>query len=508
MERRSAALTAAPHGAADGHGRRRWLVLAVICCAYLMVGLDLTVMNLALPSAQKALGFSDDDRQWIVSAYALPFGSLLLFCGRLSDLVGRRRTFLAGLTGFAVASSAGGASHSFAMLVTARACQGAFAALLAPACLSLLAVTFTDPRERGRAFGVFGGVVAAGGGLGLLVGGALTDGLGWRWCLYVNLVFAVAAIAGGLLLIGRQPTVSARMDVPGVLAGSSGMFCLVYGFSRADDGWGRPATWGFLALGAALLAGFTLRQARAAAPLLPPRVALDRNRGGAYLTMLFVGAAYFGLLLFLVYYMQTVLGYSAITSGCALLPTVLCAIVMTNVGGTGLMPRVGPRPLVTAGLLVAAGATVWLTRIGIDSSYAAALLGPFALLGLGMGLVFSAALNTGTSGVAPQDAGAASASFSTGQQVGSAIGTALLTTIASRAATAWLRTHTRGGPSPAQLRLAAVHSYATVFGWSAAILTAGALVVGPLLRPGPLPAPAPARQSRPGHPEHPEPASV
>ncbi|WUH98796.1 MFS transporter [Spirillospora sp. NBC_00431] len=478
-----------PAAAADP---RRWFVLAVICCAYLMVGLDLTVMNLALPDAQQDLGFTDADRQWVVTAYALPFGSLLLFCGRLSDLIGRKRAFIAGLTGFAIASAVGGAAGGFETLVTARAAQGAFAALLSPACLSLMATTFTDPKERGKAFGIFGGVVAAGGGLGLILGGALTTGLDWRWCMYINLVFAVAALIGGVLLLSRQPKTGAKMDIPGVVTASGGMFAVVYGFSNAEDGWGRLSTWGYLALGGVLLIAFAYWQTRAAHPLLPPRVAVDRNRGGAYLTVLFVGAGFFGLLLFLVFYMQNVLGYSAIVSGCALLPTVVSTILVTGVGGTKLVPRFGPRPMVPSGLLVTALGMAWLTMIDVDSSYAGALLGPLTVIGVGTGLIYSAVLNTGTSGVAPEDAGVASACVSAGQQLGGALGTALLTTIATTASADWLDGNVRGRPSVEQLHLAAVHGYSTVFWWCAGILTAGAVITGLLLRSGPLPAAAPA----------------
>ena len=236
---------------------RRWRILGVICTAYLMVGLDLTVMSLALPSAQDTLGFTDPDRQWIVTAYALTFGSLLLFFGRVSDLVGRKETFLIGLTGVAVASAVGGAATSFGMLVAARAAQGAFAAMLAPACLALVATTFTDPQEKNKAFGIFSAVAASGSGLGLLLGGTLIDALSWRWCMYVNLVFAAIAFLGGTRLLHRQTRKAARLDVLGVLLASGGMFCLVYGFSNAaDDGWGTPLTWGFLVLGGALLVLF------------------------------------------------------------------------------------------------------------------------------------------------------------------------------------------------------------------------------------------------------------
>jgi EmrB/QacA subfamily drug resistance transporter len=467
---------------------RRWLTLGVICTAALMIVLDVTVMNLALPSAQRALGFTNADRQWIVTAYSLSFGSLLLFCGRLADLLGRKVTFLTGLAGFAAASAVGGASVSFTMLVTARACQGVFAALLAPSALSLLTTTFTDPRERGKAFGVYGAVAASGSGLGLLLGGTLTSYLGWRWCLYVNLIFAVIAITGGALLLGRAPrTPGARLDVPGVAAVSGAVFGLVYGFSNAaTHGWSAPSTWGFLAAGVTLLAVFAAWQFRAAQPLLPPRVILDRNRAGAYLTMLIFGSALFGIFLFLIYYMQVTRGYSPVRSGLALVPMVAVIGVVANVGNIKLMPRFGPKPLIGLGLLANAVGMAWLTRIGVHSDYASAILGPLIVTGLGSGLIFSAAANTGTFGVAPLDAGVASASVNTGQQLGGSIGTALLNTIAASATTGYLASHLHGRPTPQLLQLAAIHSYTTVFWCCAGIFAAGAVICGALLRRGPL----------------------
>jgi EmrB/QacA subfamily drug resistance transporter len=479
---------------------RRWLILAVIAAAQLMVVLDLTVMNLALPSAQRALKFTAADRQWVVTAYALSFGGLLLFCGRLADLIGRKVTFLTGLAGFAAASAVGGASVNFSMLVTARACQGAFGALLAPSALSLLATTSKDPKERARAFGVYGAVAAAGGGLGLLLGGALTSYLSWRWCMYVNLVFAAIAIIGGVLLVGRQQRMpGGRLDVPGVAAVSGGMFCLVYGFSNAaSHSWHTPSTWSFLMAGVALLIAFAVRQSRAAQPLLPPRIVLDRNRAGAYLTVLVSGAGMFGVFLFLVYYMQVTLGYSAVTSGLAMLPMVALSGTMAGLGNTKLMPRLGPKPMVIAGMLLNAAGMVWLTRIGAHSGYAPALLGPLMVTGAGMGLIFGMVAATGTFGVAPHDAGVASASINTGQQLGGSIGTALLNTIAAGAATGYLADHLRGRPTPQVVQLAAIHGYTTVFWWCAGIFAAGAVICGALLRPGPL--------TRPGDTPAPEPS--
>ncbi|HZN17915.1 MAG TPA: MFS transporter, partial [Micromonosporaceae bacterium] len=271
----------------DNARDRRWLILGVIGLAQLMVVLDLTVMNIALPSAQRALHFTTVDRQWVVTAYTLAFGSLLLLGGRLADLLGRKVTFLTGLAGFAGVSAIGGASVNFAMLVTARACQGAFAALLVPSALSLLTTTFTEPKDRAKAFGIYGAIAGAGGAVGLLLGGALTEYLSWRWTLYVNLLFAGVAFIGGALLLQRQPSpVKPRLDVPGALLVSGAVFCLVYGFSNAaTHGWATLSTYGFVAAGVALGVAFAAWQGRAAHPLLPPRVVLDRNRGGAYLSM-------------------------------------------------------------------------------------------------------------------------------------------------------------------------------------------------------------------------------
>ena len=273
---------------------RRWLILGVVGLAQLMVVLDATIVNIALPSAQRALGFSTVDRQWVVTAYALAFGSLLLFGGRLGDLIGRKITFLAGALGFAAASAVGGAATSFGMLVAARACQGAFGALLAPAALSILSTTFSDPRERGKAFGVYGAIVGAGGAIGLVLGGILTEYLSWRWCLYVNLIFAGLAAAGAMTVLPRQaPRGRSRLDLPGVALVSASMFSLVYGFSNAaSHGWRAPSTYGFLAAGGVLLAAFALWQFRTASPLLPPRIVLDRNRGAAFLAVLIAGPAY------------------------------------------------------------------------------------------------------------------------------------------------------------------------------------------------------------------------
>ena len=478
-------------GAAE---RRRWLVLGVIGIAQLMVVLDVTVMNIALPSAQRALNFGTVDRQWVVTAYTLAFGSLLLLGGRLADLFGRKVTFLAGLIGFAGVSAVGGASVNFPMLVTARACQGVFGAILVPSALSLLTTTFTEPKERGKAFGIYGAIAAAGSAVGLLLGGALTEYLSWRWTLYVNLIFAGAALAGGLTLLERNSSPAdgfkPKLDIPGVLAVSGALFCLVYGFSNAaTHNWHTPSTWGFLAAGVMLLVAFALWQGRAASPLLPPRVVLDRNRGGAYASMLIASSGMFGVFLFLTYYLQQTLGYSPVVTGVAFLPIAAGIAFSANMSTIVLMPRVGPKPLVAAGMLTAAGAMTWFAQLGVHTAYVDGVLGPLILTGIGLGMVIAPSINTGTFGVEPRDAGVASASVTVGQQLGASIGTSLLNTIFAGAVASYLAAHIGAGAGPGRQALAGLaltHGYDTAFWWIAGIFAGGAVVGGVLFRRGPL----------------------
>jgi EmrB/QacA subfamily drug resistance transporter len=476
------------------YARRRWLILATVAVAQLMIVLDLTIVNVALPSAQRTLHFATVDRQWVVTAYALAFGSLLLLGGRLADLLGRKLTFMAGLAGFAVASAVGGASANFAMLVTARACQGGFAAVMAPSALSILTNTFTEGRDRGKAFAVFGAIAGAGASVGLLLGGVLTEYLSWRWTLYVNLLFAGAALISAAVLLKREPARGGqRLDLPGAVLVGGAMFCLVYGFANAAvHGWGTRSTWGFLVAAVAGLAAFAGRQARTAGPLLPPRVVLDRNRGGAYLAMLFVSAGVFGIFLFLAFYLQTTLGYSPLVTGLAFLPFPAAVVASVNVGQIVLMPRTGPKPLVGLGLLIAAGGMVWLAGIGVHSGYDSAILGPLLVIGLGIGQVTAPAVNTGTYGVAPYDAGVAAATVNAGQQVGGSIGTSLLNTMVASATVSYLASHVSRGAiltghaSAALVQQSLVHGYVVGFWWTAGIFAVGAVVCGTLLRRGPL----------------------
>jgi EmrB/QacA subfamily drug resistance transporter len=471
------------------HHARRWMILGVLGIAQLMVVLDATIVNIALPSAQIDLGFSNDNRQWVVTAYALAFGSLLLLGGRIGDLIGRKRVLLIGLVGFAAASAIGGAATGFGMLVFARALQGMFGALLAPAVLSLLTTTFTDAKERGKAFAIYGAIAGTGGAIGLLLGGALTEYLDWRWCMYVNVVLAVAACAGaGTLLHHQRSAERPKLDLPGTLSVTAGLFGLVYGFSNAETkGWHAGQTWGWLVAGVLLLAVFVGLQTRVAHPLLPLRVVLNRARGGSYLAVFMIGIGMFGIFLFLTYFLQQNLGFSPIISGVAFLPMVFSLMIGATTSTTMLLPRFGPRPLVFVGMLLGAGAMLWMSRLTVDSSYAGGVLGPLVFMGLGIGLTMAPSMNTATAGVQPQDAGVASATVNTAQQIGGSIGTAVLSTLAATAATNFMAGKTPTALVQAQ---AAVHSYTTAFLWVSAVFAVGAVICAAVL-PSKVPAPDP-----------------
>src|SRR3954447_4157942 len=465
------------------HHDRRWAILAMLGIAQLMVVLDATIVNIALPSAQEDLGFSNDNRQWIVTAYALAFGSLLLLGGRLADLFGRKWTFVIGLLGFALASAFGGAAQSFGVLVAARALQGAFGALLSPSALSLLTTTFTKPDERGKACGIFGAIAGGGAAIGLLLGGILTETLSWRWCLYVNLLFAIPAAASAVvLLVNQAHPQRARIDLAGVFTVTAGLFGLVYGFSSAEThGWGEPLTVVSLGLGTGLIVLFVWLERRVAHPLLPLRVVLDRDRGGAYLAIGISGAGMFGVFLFLTYYLQLTLGFSPIHTGLGFLPMSAAIMATATTATTKLVPRLGPRPLVSTGMTLAALAMGIFAQLGVDSTYAGHVLPALLVMGVGLGLVFAPAMSTATLGVGASDAGVASAMVNTSQQIGGAIGTAVLSTICSSAVASYATSHPRGPGLGAE---AAVHGYTTAFWCSGAVFLVGAIVCGLVFRSG------------------------
>ncbi|MHB6907897.1 MFS transporter [Streptomyces sp. DB-54] len=467
---------------------QRWKALIFIALAQLMVVLDSTIVNIALPSAQTDLGISDANRQWVITAYALAFGGLLLFGGRIADLWGRRRTFIIGLIGFAAASAVGGAAVNEGMLLGARALQGVFGALLAPSALSLLAVTFTEARERAKAFGIFGAIAGGGGAVGLILGGVLTEYMNWRWTFFVNIPFAVIAATGAVLVI-REPAEgrnSSRLDVPGVILATLGLVSLVYGFTRAEsDGWLAGPTLGLFAAAAVLLLTFVLVESKVAAPLLPLRVVADRNRAGVYASLGLAVIGMFGLFLFLTYYLQIVKGYTPVTTGLAFLPMVAGMITGSTQIGARLMTRVRPRLLMAPGFTVAALGMLVLTQIDLTTSYPALILPGFVLMGLGMGTAFMPAMSLATHGVQPRDAGVASAMVNTSQQVGGAIGTALLNTIAASATTAYATSHAAGARSADLLKLQSmVHGYTSAIWWAVGILALAAVIAFTFINTG------------------------
>lgn len=469
---------------------KRWRALVFIALAQLMVVLDATVVNIALPSAQHDLGFTDGSRQWVITAYTLAFGGLLLFGGRLADLWGRKRTFVVGLLGFAGASAIGGAAVNTGMLLGARALQGVFAAMLAPAALSLLSVMFTDAKERAKAFGVYGAVAGAGAAVGLILGGVLTEYLSWRWALFINIFFAVAAVAGAFAYI-QEPTEGRnrdRLDMPGVLLATAGLVALVYGFSRAgSDGWTAAVTVGLFCAAVVLLAAFVLVESRVQAPLLPLRVLTERNRGGVYLSLGLSVIGMFGLFLFLTFYLQTVLDYSPLRSGFAFLPMVVGMIIGSTQIGARLMVRVAPRWLMGPGLLLAAVGMAILSQIRTDSTYAALLLPGLVLVGLGLGTSFMPAMSLATHGVAPRDTGIASAMVNTAQQVGGSIGIALLNTIAATTTSSWITTHAASAPKLGQrefINEAAVHGFSIAIWTGAAVMVLSSVIAFVLINTG------------------------
>lgn len=470
---------------------RRWKALIFIALAQLMVVLDATIVNIALPSAQQDLGISDGNRQWVITAYALAFGGLLLFGGRIADLWGRKRTFVTGLIGFAAASALGGAATGEAMMLGARALQGVFGALLAPAALSLLAVMFTDAKERAKAFGIYGAIAGGGGAVGLILGGFLTEYLNWRWTFFVNIPFAVIAALGAYFVI-REPAGGRNrspLDIPGVVLSTLGLVALVYGFTRAEsEGWSDSVTIGMFVASAALLAAFVFTEAKVKSPLLPLRVLTERNRGGVYLSLGLAIIAMFGLFLFLTYYLQIVQGYSPVKTGFAFLPMIVGMITGSTQIGARLMTRVPPRLLMGPGFLVAAGGMLFLTQLEVGTSYAGVILPGQLLLGLGMGTAFMPAMSLATHGVEPRDSGVASAMVNTSQQVGGAIGTALLNTIAASATTAYITSHAAGATTPAAQKLlqaqAMVEGYTSAIWWAVAILVGASAIAFALINTG------------------------
>ncbi|MDT0309331.1 MFS transporter [Streptomyces sp. DSM 44917] len=466
---------------------KRWQALVFIAMAQLLVVLDGTIVTIALPSATTDLGISDGNRQWVITAYALAFGGLLLFGGRVADLWGRRRAFVIGLAGFGLASALGGAAQNELMLYSSRALQGVFGALLAPAALSLLTVLFTDAKERAKAFGIYGAIAGAGAAIGLLLGGALTDYLDWRWTFFVNIPFVAAAIIGTLMVI-REPEEArnrSSLDVPGAVLASLGLVALVYGFARAEhEDWTETWTVVMLVSAVVLLALFVVVEARTKAPLLPLSVITDRNRGGSYLSLGLAIIGMFGLFLFLTIYLQGIRGYSPVRTGFAFMPMVVGMIIGSTQIGTRLVTRVRPGLLMAPGFAVAALGMLLLTQLDMNTSYWGIIAPAQVLLGLGMGTAFMPGMSLATERVKPTDAGVASAMVNVSQQVGGAIGTALLNTIAASATTAYIGARFDGPEelAPLPVRAAgAVDGFAQGIWWAFFILVIAAVLAAVLI---------------------------
>ena len=467
---------------------RRWHALGVIAIAQLMVVLDASIVNLALPSAKRDLGISDANQQWMVTSYTLAFGGLLLLGGRVADYAGRRRMFIIGLLGFAGASALGGLAPSQGFLFAARALQGGFAAFLAPAALSLLSVTFHDPRERAKAFGVYGAISGGGAAIGLLMGGVLTEYASWRWCLLVNVPIALLAVAGALREVKESKAGGdTRYDVPGAVTVTGGLIALVYAFTKAapvsagdPSRWTDPVTLVWFGVAVALLVSFLVIETHTKNPLLPMHVILDRNRGGSYLVSLINAVGLFGMFLFLSLYLQVILVYSPLQAGFAFLPF-SAGIIFTAGLASNLLPRFGPRPLMVPGLLLASTGLFLLSRLTPTSSYALHVLPSIVMMSVGLACVFIPVATTALHAIGGHDAGIASALINTSQQVGASLGTALLNTVAAGATTTYLAAH-HGVPPP--VKAALTHGYTQAFLAGAGLLLIAAVVAAVLINIG------------------------
>ncbi len=460
---------------------RRWWVLAMLGLAQLMTVLDNSIVNVALPSAQSDLRFAGDERPWVVTAYALAFAALLLPSGRVSDLLGRKRAFIAGLAGFAVASAAAGAANGFAMLVAARAVQGAFAALLAPAVLALTTTTFPGGKERARAFGLLGALAGAGGVIGLVLGGVLTEYAGWRWTMYVNVIFAGVAIAGAGTLLDREHGAGrARLDWPGAVLVGAGLLSMVFGFAQAQVvPWASGVVTGSLAGGTVLVGLFVLRQRLAPVPLLPLRVLGDRDRAAAYVMRFTVSGGNFAVTFLMAYFLQADWGLSPALTGVAMVPTVAGIMTGANLLGATLLPRLGLRPVGVGGLLLSASAMLWLAQLSVTSSYWAGILMPLYVFGIGQGVSSTVSMSTATLNLDPRDVGVGSATVNVMQQAGGSLGTALLSTISATSAAAYLAAH------PGRRAAAGVYGDNLAFVTDAAWLAVAALLFCALARATP-----------------------
>ena len=466
--------------------RRLGLALLVIAAAQLMVVLDATIVNVALPHIQNALHFSGTNLEWVVNAYTLAFGGLLLLGGRSGDLLGRRRIFIAGIALFALASLAGGFATDQAWLLVARVVQGIGGALAAPASLSLIAVTFPEGRERNRAMGVYSAVSIAGAAIGLIAGGLLTSYANWRWVFFVNVPIGLVLVLLAPRVLRESERRRGRFDLPGAITGSVGLGALVYGLSEAattfTNGqavghWGSVKVIVSLVAAVVLLGAFALIEARSRHALVPPRVLRSRNRTGAYLISLCIGTAVFGMFFFMTIFVQQVWGYSPVRSGVAYLPMV--AGIMVGAGlSSSLVTRIGARPLMIMGPAFAAGGMFWLSQVSEHSTYAGGLLGPMMLTGLGMGLTFVPLSLVSLSGVGNDDAGIAASLLNVGQQVGGSVGLAILGTVAWSAVASNLHSASAAaGSHLSQAAQLAMSNHALAYGFGRGYLVSAGIAL-------------------------------
>lgn len=460
----------------DGLDPTRWRTLFVVAISQLMLVLDSSIMNIAIPSAKVDLGISDANQQWVITAYTLAFGSLLLLGGRIGDYMGRKKIFLIGLLGFAGASALGGVASTQGLLFAARALQGVFGALLAPAALAIISVTFTVPKERAKAFGVIGAISGGGAAIGLILGGTLTEFFSWRWCLGVNTPIAIVAAILALKFVHESKAAGDNTyDIPGVITATAGLFSLTYGFNEAaTKGWSSSTTIAFLLASVVLLVIFVAIEMRVKNPLMPLRVITERNRGGSYLGSLVVGAGLFSMFLFLGLYLQVILGYSPLRSGFAFLPFTFGIITFAGIA-SALLPKFGPKPLMVPGLLAASVGLLMLTRITPETSYLTHVVPSLLIMSSGMALVFIPLTSTSLHAVSNRDTGVASAMVNTSQQIGGSLGTALLNTIAATATTTYAAAHTELGK--AVMPFAITHGFTVAFKFSAGLLFVGAIVL-------------------------------
>jgi EmrB/QacA subfamily drug resistance transporter len=487
-QRGSSARFNAPTTSPPGPDPKRWLALIVILIAQLMVVLDATIVNIAMPEATKALSIDDANRQWMLTAYTLSFGALLLLGGRIADYVGRKKVFIIGLLGFAGASALGGLAQNAAMLFGARALQGAFGALLAPAALSLITVTFTEVKDRAKAFGAFGAISGVGAAIGLVMGGLLTQYANWRWCLLVlTPVAIIAALLARPIVRESKAEGDTKYDIPGTILATGGLFALVYGFTKAapdpvtfESGWGKPITLTLFAIAAVMLGAFVYVESKSKNPMLPLRVLANRNRGGSFLVSILLGAGMMGMFLFMTFYFQATLHWSPLKSGLAYLPFSGALIVTAGIGST-LLPKLGPLKMMAAGGVLATISLAWLTQLKADSPYVGMILPIFIIMAVGMGLIFVPLGNTALTGVSTHDAGVASATLNATQQIGGSLGVALLNTVFITATTNFLQANPPTGAGPAamgQAQLnASIHGYDQGFTVSAILFAAATLAI-------------------------------